>query len=130
MSNSSIRLAATLAVFLAFFVVMLGAYTRLTDAGLGCPDWPGCYGRMVLPGADKALQEAQSQYPDLPIESKKAWTEMAHRYAAGTLALLIFSSLSRYGSSVVRTKICLGIFPWLYLCLWYFRRHWECGLLL
>ncbi|HAT8865286.1 TPA: heme A synthase [Legionella pneumophila subsp. pneumophila] len=90
MSNSSIRLAATLAVFLAFFVVMLGAYTRLTDAGLGCPDWPGCYGRMVLPGADKGLQEAQSQYPDLPIESKKAWTEMAHRYAAGTLALLIF----------------------------------------
>ncbi|HAU1637320.1 TPA: heme A synthase [Legionella pneumophila] len=90
MSNSSIRLAATFAVFLAFFVVMLGAYTRLTDAGLGCPDWPGCYGRMVLPGAEKDLQKAQSQYPDLPIESRKAWTEMAHRYVAGTLALLIF----------------------------------------
>lgn len=90
MSNSSIRVAATLAVFLAFLVVMLGAYTRLTDAGLGCPDWPGCYGRLVLPGADKELHQAQAKYPDLPIESTKAWTEMVHRYVAGTLALLIF----------------------------------------
>jgi heme a synthase len=79
-----------LAVILALFVVMLGAYTRLTDAGLGCPDWPGCYGHLVLPNAEKELTSAQLQYPDLPIEGRKAWTEMAHRYAAGTLALLIF----------------------------------------
>lgn len=90
MQYHSIRKAATAAVLLALFVVMLGAYTRLTDAGLGCPDWPGCYGQMVLPSAATSVQEAQSKYPDLPIESAKAWTEMAHRYAAGTLAVLIF----------------------------------------
>lgn len=78
-----------LALILAFFVVMLGAYTRLTDAGLGCPDWPGCYGRMVLPESTQALSEAQASYPAIPLESRKAWTEMIHRYIAGTLGLLI-----------------------------------------
>ena len=90
MPNHLIRHITTFAVFLALFVVMLGAYTRLTDAGLGCPDWPGCYGKLVLPSAISSLQEAQTKYPNLPIETNKAWTEMAHRYAAGTLALLIF----------------------------------------
>lgn len=88
-SYSMIRKTTFLAAFLALFVVMLGAYTRLTNAGLGCPDWPGCYGHMVLPSTDKSLQQAQGTYPEIPIESKKAWTEMAHRYAAGSLALLI-----------------------------------------
>lgn len=89
MSNKSIKMAASLAIVLAFFVVMLGAYTRLTDAGLGCPDWPGCYGKMILPSQSDALDQAQAVYPTLPIEQRKAWTEMIHRYAAGTLALLI-----------------------------------------
>lgn len=75
---------------LALLVVTLGAYTRLTDAGLGCPDWPGCYGHMVLPMAHQQLQQAQHNYPDMPIETGKAWTEMAHRYLAGSLGLLIF----------------------------------------
>ncbi|MDI1352428.1 MAG: COX15/CtaA family protein [bacterium] len=90
MQNKSIRIAASVAVCLALFVVMLGAYTRLTDAGLGCPDWPGCYGKMVLPSAENQLHIAQNNYPQIPIEAKKAWTEMAHRYVAGILALLIF----------------------------------------
>ncbi len=77
------------AVCLALFVVTLGAYTRLTDAGLGCPDWPGCYGKMVLPKSGEALMTAQSSFPLIPIEKRKAWTEMSHRYAAGTLGLLI-----------------------------------------
>ncbi|HHF7346351.1 TPA: heme A synthase [Legionella feeleii] len=89
MQLKAVRYATTVAVILALFVVMLGAYTRLTDAGLGCPDWPGCYGHMVLPKAQKALESAQNQYPYSPIETRKAWTEMAHRYAAGTLGLLI-----------------------------------------
>ncbi|MDP3560598.1 MAG: COX15/CtaA family protein [Legionellaceae bacterium] len=84
-----IRFVTTIAVVLAFFVVMLGAFTRLTDAGLGCPDWPGCYGRLVLPSGSQALAQAQQEYPYTPIESRKAWTEMAHRYAAGTLVLLV-----------------------------------------
>ena len=89
MSLKSIRIIAMSALILALFVVMLGAYTRLTDAGLGCPDWPGCYGRMVLPSATSELSHAQRQYPHILIEARKAWTEMAHRYAAGTLGLLI-----------------------------------------
>jgi len=82
------------AVILALFVVMLGAYTRLTNAGLGCPDWPGCYGHLVLP----------NHYPELPLEARKAWTEMAHRYAAGSLALLIFliSIASRLRLSAIK----------------------------
>lgn len=84
-----LRLAATCALMLALLVVMLGAYTRLTHAGLGCPDWPGCYGHMVMPLEKSELTQAQSHYPYIPIETVKAWTEMVHRYAAGTLALLI-----------------------------------------
>lgn len=88
-------------VLLGIFVVMLGAYTRLTDAGLGCPDWPGCYGHLVLPNQGEHLQSAQKAYPDIPIEQSKAWTEMVHRYIAGTLglfiaAIFIFSIIKRF----------------------------------
>lgn len=77
------------AMVLALLVVTLGAYTRLTDAGLGCPDWPGCYGHLVLPQKADALQSAQANYPGIPVEKAKAWTEMVHRYIAGCLAILI-----------------------------------------
>lgn len=80
---------ASFAVVFALSVIVLGAYTRLTDAGLGCPDWPGCYGHMVLPQAKVALQQAQKSFPAVPIESVKAWTEMVHRYFAMTLGSLI-----------------------------------------
>ncbi|ASQ45231.1 COX15/CtaA family protein [Legionella clemsonensis] len=103
-----IRGAATIAVILALFVVMLGAYTRLTDAGLGCPDWPGCYGHMVLPKNQHALASAQYQYPQIPIEARKAWTEMMHRYAAGTLGLLIFFIA---GGSLLRRRQGMKL-PW------------------
>ena len=81
---------AKIAVFLAVMVIMLGAYTRLKEAGLGCPDWPGCYGRMVLPSAAPALEAAQKVYPNIPIEPAKAWAEMVHRYFAGTLGMLLW----------------------------------------
>lgn len=80
---------AKIALILSVIVIMLGAYTRLTDAGLGCPDWPGCYGRMVLPHDGPALTASQQVYPDLPIVQHKAWTEMVHRYVAGILGILI-----------------------------------------
>lgn len=80
----------SIALVLAFVVVVLGAYTRLTDSGLGCPDWPGCYGHWVLPDSKAGLQEAQKTFPAQLVEPGKAWKEMIHRYAAGTLGILIF----------------------------------------
>ncbi|RMG58204.1 MAG: heme A synthase [Gammaproteobacteria bacterium] len=79
-----------MALLLGLVVVPLGAYVRLSDAGLGCPDWPGCYGHMVLPAGEKA-QQAASAYPDRPLEPHKAWKEMIHRYVAGTLGLLVLA---------------------------------------
>lgn len=76
-------------VLLAIVVVVLGAYTRLSDAGLGCPDWPGCYGKLLVPSQPEAVAAAESAYPERPLESGKAWKEMIHRYFASTLGLLI-----------------------------------------
>jgi len=74
--------------FLAFAVIVLGAYTRLADAGLGCPDWPGCYGQLTVP--DTAEQVTDRSYLDQrPLEPEKGWKEMIHRYFAGTLGLAI-----------------------------------------
>lgn len=78
-----------IAACLALCVVVLGAYVRLTDAGLGCPDWPGCYGTMTVPQSEAAISKAQQVFPDKKVEVGKAWREMAHRYLAGTLGLLV-----------------------------------------
>jgi len=81
-----IGLAATL---LALTVVVLGAWVRLSNAGLGCPDWPGCYGHVDVPANQAEIAAANTAYPDRPVEPGKAWKEMVHRYFAGTLGLLI-----------------------------------------
>src|SRR5215207_4970984 len=83
-----IRRLTLAAVLLCFAVVVLGAYVRLTAAGLGCPDWPGCYGHFTPSGAE-ASAFSQAAYPDRPLEVGKAWREMVHRYAASTLGLII-----------------------------------------
>lgn len=84
-----LRRVVSLAMVVSLIVVMLGAYTRLTHAGLGCPDWPGCYGRMAVSSLQNELPDAQARFPDAPIESRKAWTEMVHRYVAGSLVMLV-----------------------------------------
>ncbi len=76
------------ALVLAFVVIVLGAYTRLSDAGLGCPDWPGCYGHIGVP---ETLSDTKF---DRPLEHAKAWKEMIHRYAAGTLGIVILLVLA------------------------------------
>jgi len=76
---------------MALCVVVLGAYVRLTDAGLGCPDWPGCYGTLTVPQSEAAIQKAQTIYPESVIETGKAWKEMLHRYLAGTLGLVVLT---------------------------------------
>jgi cytochrome c oxidase assembly protein subunit 15 len=79
------------AVLLTLCVVVLGAYVRLSDAGLGCPDWPGCYGHLTVPQSESALAHAEKAFPHAPLQSHKAWKEMVHRYFAGTLGLLILA---------------------------------------
>lgn len=80
---------AAFATALALVVVLLGAYTRLTHAGLGCPDWPGCYGFIHVPSSEAQLAHAEARFPEAPVEAQKGWNEMIHRYFAGTLGLLI-----------------------------------------
>ena len=77
------------ATFFAVVVVILGAWTRLEDAGLGCPDWPGCYGFITVPETAEEIARAEAAYPDAPFEAEKAWPEVIHRYFASTLGLLI-----------------------------------------
>jgi len=82
---------AMLAAILAFCVIILGAWVRLSHAGLGCPDWPGCYGQLTWPDAAKEIQTANQAFPERPFEPSKAWREMFHRYLAGILVLLVFA---------------------------------------
>lgn len=91
MSAGTFRRVAWAAVVLCFCVVVMGAWVRLSDAGLGCPDWPGCYGQLTWPGQPTEVHQANAAFPDQPFEPGKAWREMVHRYAAGALGLAIFS---------------------------------------
>lgn len=81
---------AVLAVGLAVVVIMLGAWTRLVHAGLGCPDWPGCYGFLTVPQSETSIAIANARFPETPVDVAKGWPEMIHRYAAGMLGLLVF----------------------------------------
>ena len=98
------------ALVLCFIVVVFGAYVRLSDAGLGCPDWPGCYGHLTVPEAAHDVAAAKEKFPQRPVESPKAWKEMIHRYLASTLGLLIVSlalmSLARREDDTPR------VLPW------------------
>lgn len=80
---------AVFATLLAVVVVLLGAYTRLTHAGLGCPDWPGCYGFLAVPMSEHKQALAAERFPEAPLEVHKGWNEMVHRYFAGALGLVI-----------------------------------------
>ncbi len=95
---------AVLATLLAITVVMLGAWTRLKDAGLGCPDWPTCYGQLTVPQSATAISKAAKAFPGQVVVPQKAWPEMIHRYFAMSLGLLIlalaiWSLLRRYSDT-------------------------------
>lgn len=87
---------ATFASLLTVVVVMLGAWTRLVHAGLGCPDWPGCYGFLSVPQDAARIAIAEARFPDSPVDVSKGWPEMIHRYAAGSLGLVVFG-LAAFG---------------------------------
>lgn len=78
-----------LTLFLTFDLVLFGAFTRLTDSGLGCPDWPGCYGSASPLGAREEIHAAQTAQPSGPVTHGKAWVEMVHRYLAAAVGVLI-----------------------------------------
>lgn len=80
---------ATLATLLAFGVVVLGAYVRLSDAGLGCPDWPVCYGKLAWPTDEAEIAAANQAFPQRPVETHKAWKEQVHRFFAAGLGTLV-----------------------------------------
>lgn len=82
---------ARTAFVLTCIVVVLGAFVRLSDAGLGCPDWPGCYGQIGVPETPAEIDAANKAFPERPVESAKGWKEMVHRYVAGLLGVLILA---------------------------------------
>lgn len=98
------------AACLTFAVVVVGAYVRLQDAGLGCPDWPGCYGQLVgVPQGAEEIQRAEQGFPQRPVEAHKAWKEMFHRYIAGALGVLLLA----IAITAWWRRRALGQSPWL-----------------
>lgn len=89
--TSLVRKLVFISILLALVVVALGAYTRLTHAGLGCPDWPTCYGFIDVPETTEQITKAKLAFPEHQVVPHKAWNEMIHRYFAGTLGLFILA---------------------------------------
>ena len=87
------KVFAAIGVAFCFVVIGLGAWTRLADAGLGCPDWPGCYGFVTFPTTPDEIAIAESLYPDSPVEIDKIIPEVVHRYFAASLGLLAIALL-------------------------------------
>ena len=89
MSARSYNRLAQLAVIVTLVVIVLGAWVRLTDAGLGCPDWPGCYGKVTWPQTEQSIAQANERWAERPVEIGKAAREMIHRYAATLLGFIV-----------------------------------------
>lgn len=115
------RALTLVTLFLTFDLVLVGAFTRLTDSGLGCPDWPGCYGSVSPLGARHEISAAQSAMPSGPVTHSKAWIEMLHRYlATGVGALITVLAIaawlqSRKGRSPVSPWWATA--TWVWVCL-------------
>ena len=87
----ALRTLALLAAIFAFCVVMFGAFVRLSNAGLSCPDWPTCYGKVTWPGHAHDIAQANEAFPDRPYEDHKAWREQVHRFLAGSLGFMVLA---------------------------------------
>lgn len=107
------------ALLLCFCVIVFGAYVRLADAGLGCPDWPGCYGHLGVPDAHHEISAAEAKFPERPVEAPKAWKEMIHRYLASTLGMLIVALALL--SAIKRRAGLPRVLPWVLVALVIFQ---------
>src|SRR6185437_6802790 len=115
-ANLPLRALAWVACVLAFFLIMYGSFVRLSNAGLSCPDWPTCYGRITWPVKPAAVAKADKAFPNRPVETHKTWREQTHRFAAGTLGLLVlaealmaaFATRRRFGC-VIAAVVLIGI---------------------
>lgn len=87
----TLRMLALLAALFAFCIVMFGAFVRLSNAGLSCPDWPTCYGKATWPGHAQDIARANEDFPDRPYETHKAWREQVHRFLAGSLGFMVLA---------------------------------------
>ncbi|MET0332305.1 MAG: COX15/CtaA family protein [Dyella sp.] len=113
MSKRNVRVLgglALLAALFAFGVVMFGAFVRLSNAGLSCPDWPTCYGQVTWPEQAHEVAHADAAFPQRPYESHKAWREQVHRFLAGTLGVLVLLLAlgASWRSRWARTAVLLG----------------------
>jgi cytochrome c oxidase assembly protein subunit 15 len=90
-ASSRLKALTLITLFLTFDLVLFGAFTRLTDSGLGCPDWPGCYGSATPIGAKAEIKAAETAMPTGPVTKSKAWIEMVHRYLATGVGVLILT---------------------------------------
>lgn len=109
-SRARLRALTFATLFLCVDLVLLGAFTRLSDSGLGCPDWPGCYGNASPIGAHGAITAAQIAMPTGPVTHAKAWIEMAHRYLATALGVVI--ALLAVLAWLPKTRRVLPASPW------------------
>lgn len=108
-----LRTLTLLTLFLTFDLVLFGAFTRLSDSGLGCPDWPGCYGSASPVGASADIQAAQTAMPDGPVTHHKAWIEMVHRYmATGVGALILVLAVAGWRQWKRNPLRVLQVHPW------------------
>ncbi|MBE2242551.1 MAG: COX15/CtaA family protein [Burkholderiaceae bacterium] len=109
-----LRALTVLTLFLTFDLVLFGAFTRLTDSGLGCPDWPGCYGNASPIGAKAEIHAAQTAMPTGPVTHGKAWIEMIHRYLATGVGVLItvLAIASWLDARRRRREGGAGVSPW------------------
>ena len=111
-----LRTLAWVACAFAFCVIVFGAFVRLSNAGLSCPDWPTCYGRITWPVRAAAVAKADKAFPNRPVETHKAWREQSHRFLAGTLGVLVlvealvatFAAKRRFGL-VIAAVVLIGI---------------------
>lgn len=116
-----LRALTLITLFLTFDLVLFGAFTRLSDSGLGCPDWPGCYGSTSPLGAREHIEAAQTALPTGPVTHGKAWVEMVHRYAATVVGVMITSlmALSWFHARrrEVRVSPWWATLTWVWVCL-------------